>query len=105
MKVIFTGSEKDLLDNGFEEKWYGLYGGDYLVEYEFKKEFWYRNKKYYFKCGRTLFGANFAETHRVFLYKDRGRKQDKQVHRKKIFEYGLQELINKGLVTYEIKGD
>ena len=102
MKVIFTGIKKDLLDNGFEKKWYGLCGGDYLAEYEFKKEFWHKSRKYYFKCGRTIFGEEFARTHTIFLYEDRGNKRDKEVHRKKIFEYGLQELINKGLVTYEI---
>lgn len=100
MYTIFTGTPKDLENDGFKQSWYGLYGGDYLVEYEYKKEFWYKNKKYYFKCGRTIFGQDFGKDRVVFLYKDKGNKIDKVISKKKIIEYGLQGLINKGLITY-----
>lgn len=100
MYTIFRGTEKDLEDDGFEQRWYGLYGGDYLVEYEYKKEFWYKNKKYYFKCGRTIFGQDFGNFHIVSLYKDRGNRLDKEIHKKKIIEYGLQGLTSKGLIIY-----
>lgn len=59
MKAIFTGTEQDLIDAGFEENTFGLYGlGDYIPEIWYEYHFTYRHKRYKVQTNKKFCFSN-----------------------------------------------